>query len=365
MNPARSSRLGAASALLAVFLLAACGGDQTNKNPDAGTTGSRDGGTRTQAGGPPAGEIRFGIPEAPAKPEGAIRLTTYNIENLFDDIDDPTLSGRDEDIDDLKPREERAAAAAAIRAVDADILCLQEVESLEALLWFRDEFLADMGYEHVASIDAGNERGIEQSVLSRYPIKSVENWPGAELGGTHPEMYGNEPNDYAGQPILLRRSPLKAVVEIPGADGPYALTLFVMHHKSGRYNNYWREAEARYMVAKLRDELSADPDENIVVLGDFNAQRGADSVEPYLDAGFVDPFDPWEGAETERITHSSGRRIDLLLLSPTVLPEVVPGSAFVLGTIARPAGADWRSPAPEGYASDHYPVSVDLVPVDR
>ncbi len=45
---------------------------------------------------------RFGQAEAPAKEAGTFRLTTYNIENLFDDVDDPTLSGDNEDIDDTK-----------------------------------------------------------------------------------------------------------------------------------------------------------------------------------------------------------------------------------------------------------------------
>ena len=58
--------------------------------------------------------------------------------------------------------------------VDADVLCLQEVESRAALESFRDTWLRDLGYAHVASLDAGDERGIEQSVLSRHEIASAE-----------------------------------------------------------------------------------------------------------------------------------------------------------------------------------------------
>ena len=81
---------------------------------------------------------RFGGDEVPAKTNGAFRLTTYNIENLFDDVDDPTLTDRNEDIDDTKPHHELLAAARAIREVNADVLCLQEIESREALDWFID-----------------------------------------------------------------------------------------------------------------------------------------------------------------------------------------------------------------------------------
>ena len=111
--------------------------------------------------------VRFGLKEAPLKHAGAIRLATYNVENLFDAIDDPDLSGRNEDIDDAKPEAELQGLADAIHALDADVLALEEVESEAVLTWFRDTYLSDMGYTALASIDAGDGRGIEQSVIVR------------------------------------------------------------------------------------------------------------------------------------------------------------------------------------------------------
>ena len=68
-----------------------------------------------------------------------------------------------------------------IKELDADILCLQEVESEEALRWFRDAYLADMGYEYLVSHDVGYYRGIEQSVLSRFPISNPTIWKNEDL----------------------------------------------------------------------------------------------------------------------------------------------------------------------------------------
>jgi len=304
---------------------------------------------------------RFGVAQAPPKAAGAVRLTSYNLENLFDDRDDPTLSGRDEDIDDRKPEHELRACAMAIREVDPDILCLQEVESREALDWFVERFLSGMGYEHIVSIDAGNSRGIENAVLSRFPITHAENWPNKPLGGVHPDLYGDKPNWHAGEPIAFRRSPLRVDVQIPGSGGDdETLTLFVMHHKSGRYNDYWREAEARGTLELIDEVREAHPDRAVCVLGDFNAMVADASVRTYLDNGFVDVFGPRRETAAV-ITHESGRRIDLILANDEAAAWMDLDGAFVYGTAARPASVDWREMDTfEGYAADHYPVSVDL-----
>lgn len=308
---------------------------------------------------------RFGIAHAPAKAPGTFRLTTYNIENLFDDVDDPTLSGDNEDIDDAKPHHQMFAAARAIREVNADVLCIEEVESREALDMFITKYIPDMGYDHVISLDAGNSRGIENAVLSRYPLSNPELWIGKELGGIHPDNYGpNGKNFYAGEPIAFRRSPLKLDVEIPSADESgtsWTLTLFVVHHKSGRYSGYWREAEAR-TIAKLAHEVEAEhPGRAIVILGDFNAQASDESVKIYLRDGFHDLFTDASSSDRTKMTHESNRRIDLMLLNDAAKAQLVADSAFVLGTAARPEGVDWHVlDTFEGYASDHYPVSASF-----
>jgi hypothetical protein len=62
-----------------------------------------------------------------------------------------------------------------------------------------------------------------------------------------------------------------------------------------------------------------------------------------------------------RQTHTSGRVIDYMLLNHAALGELVTGSGFVKGTSAE--DYDWRNDSiPTGYASDHYPIAIDLVP---
>ena len=310
-------------------------------------------------------DIRFGTPTPPAKQPNSIRLATYNVENLFDAVDDPALSGQNEDKDALKPDKACRAAAETIRLLDADILALEEIESEAALRWFRDTYLTNLGYDHLASLDAGDERGIEQSVLSRFPIKSTKNFPRQALEGVHPAKAPDAPE---GSPLTFHRSPLFVEVEVPPARGandkPYTLTLVVIHMKSGARSAYWREAEAKGALSLIDRFQKENPAVNIAVLGDFNSQPADASYKSFIASGLTDTLSNRDGTP-KFITHESGRTIDYLLVNSNLAPEIIPGSAFVFGRPARPAGVDWRTyPAPDGYASDHYPVSIDITPVD-
>lgn len=315
-----------------------------------------------------------------AKAAGTVRLVSYNVENLFDNHDDPTLSGDQEDIDDAKPPEELKALAATLRALDADIVALQEIESLAALTEFRDAHISDLGYIHVVSIDSGDSRGIENAVLSRFPLSDPQVWPNLPLGGTHPELWGNQPNYHAGEPITFRRSPLRVSVTIPAPTPaqpvspvnpafepgkPYELTLFVVHFKSGFHGGYWREREAVKTVELIADFVSTRPDANYVVVGDLNSTPDEAPCRALLDAGMIDAFSPLR-APNPLVTHASERSIDYVLVSPTMSREYRQDAVFVHPTPWRAPDADWRTtPAPPGYVSDHRPLVIDIVPVDR
>ncbi len=317
---------------------------------------------------------RLGVSAPPPKAEGAIRLATYNILNLFDEQDDPSLSGRFDDWFDndkgmrAKPADQQAAVAATMRLLDADVIGLEEIESFDALIEFREKYLQGMGYDHVVSIDVGQERGIEQAVLSRFPIREATVWPTQSLGGVHPAMVGSRKNDLAGQPIDSRRSPLRVVVEVPAerAGGkPYELTLFVVHHKSGFGYDYWREREVAKLMETIREMQSRDPSRNIAVVGDFNARPQDRPVRMYSEAGMIDTLANRVEGEAKYLTHESDRTIDFIFVNGALQNEIVENSAFVLGTPLRAKGADWRTtPPPEGFAADHQPVAVDIMPRD-
>ncbi|HMN39274.1 MAG TPA: endonuclease/exonuclease/phosphatase family protein [Phycisphaerales bacterium] len=317
---------------------------------------------------PMKGVVRHGRVDPIAKPTtGApVRIATYNIENFFDNALPAGGSGGGTAV---KPAAHRRAAAEAIHKINADIIALQEIESKEVLTRFRDEYLKDMGYAYVCSLDAGDGRGIEQSLLSRFPISDEKNWPGVALDAVHPNNLGNKKNPEAGKPIVLHRSPLRATVSVPAREGAKAvdITFFVVHHKSGPYYGYEREAEAAKVLSLVREFEKDHPGRPVLVLGDFNARMTESPVEIYTGGGLVSAMTGVPGGveSTEFTSHVSGRTIDHILVNAPGAAMVALDSRFVLGTLQRPEGVDWRkTQPPAGYCSDHYPVVVDLIVAD-
>jgi endonuclease/exonuclease/phosphatase family metal-dependent hydrolase len=313
---------------------------------------------------------RFGHSEPFPRTEGAIRIATYNLLNLFDHEDDPKLSGEHDDLPMATSDERCRALAAAIRAVDADIIALQEVESLACLTWFRDTYLPDLGYDCIVSHDAGYYRGVEQSVMSRFPITSSKVWPGINLDDIQRVGPGwEEIPEEDRQGMTMQRSPLRVDIAV---NDDYELTMFVLHHKAGRYRHQ-REAEAVKVIELIDEVRSRDPSRNIVVLGDFNTAPWDKSLRLYLQAGMIDTLahriiPRWEEDDVTETnlykTHESDRVIDYILLNSAAHREFVIGSAHVYGTLFD-EDYDWREdPFPAGYAADHYPVIIDLVPRD-
>ena len=351
-----------------VAILSTCGvliggGTVFGQAPSSGTKKAE----KVAADGP---GHRFGRVEPIAKPKGAIRVCSYNVLNLFDPFDDPGLQGEYDDLAMATPRERCEAIAKAIRAVDADVLCLQEVEGEDALRWFRDEFLADQGYDHLVSRDVGYYRGVEQSVLSRFPINAVTIWPEEGLADMEAKKTGDGWTEDGEMPSRFQRSPLMVDVEVPATKDrdSYELTVVVVHHKSGRHRRQ-RESEALQLVDLLGQRLQKEPKANIMVLGDFNANPGDRSVKVYKDAGFVNAYDHrWMKSGDSRAlfrTHESDRAIDYMMLHPNLDAEVVDGSFQVVGTMHPGDAYDWRKDEPPaGYAADHYPLVIDVRPVE-
>jgi hypothetical protein len=324
---------------------------------------------------PPPGMF-YGIEKARPKSKGALRLATYNVENLFDQKDDPANPF---DQDEMTDEARLQNLAKTIRELDADILCLEEVESKECLLWFRDNYLKGLGYEYAASEDNGYNRGIEQSVLSRVPIEKAEVYTGADLVISDMEARRNAdaakrlggtwaPPAKGAIPERFQRSPMR--VDLKTKDG-YPLTVFVVHFKAGRDFDHQRELEALQVEAWVEAELAKNPDANIAVVGDYNGTPNDMNVKALRmsDDGLVSAydwrFDPKAKAATYA-THASERAIDFIVMSSGLAADCVDGSYFVLGTMQLHREADWRTAEkPKGYASDHMPVSIELVPKDK
>jgi endonuclease/exonuclease/phosphatase family metal-dependent hydrolase len=318
----------------------------------------------------PAG-FWYGTKKAPAKKKGAIRVAAYNVENLFDGVDDPALQGEYDDIKMVTKEGRLQALADAIERLDADILCVEEIESLECLTWFRDKYLKKLGYEHAYSEDVGYYRGVEQGCLSRFPIVSHKTYVAESLEDMVGKRDGEGWTTKKGESEdKFQRSPLRLDFDVDG----YRLTLFSVHYKAGgKAFAYQREGEALQTIEFVKDILKEDPAANVAVLGDFNASPSDKTTKAFVEAGFRSAYDfrVTKKGNTKDLytTHDSGRAIDFIMMSKGMADDAVDSSFFVLSVVHPASDYDWRKDpdkekVPPGYASDHYPIAIDIMPKD-
>jgi endonuclease/exonuclease/phosphatase family metal-dependent hydrolase len=183
-----------------------------------------------------------------------VRLATFNVENLFARFKfeqgiDPKQAVKDgwtaeETVFRTASPEAKKITGQAIKATQADILCLQEVENLDALKRFRNEFVGgSKAYEFALSIDGNDPRFIDVAVLSKYPIVHARSYAHLRQGNT----------------ALFSRDCLEVDVLI----GSETLTLFVQHYKSmmgGRKKTRARRAvQVRKTKQIIRDRFGAKP----------------------------------------------------------------------------------------------------------
>lgn len=203
--------------------------------------------------------------------------------------------------------------ARTISDINADVICLIEVENRPLLQMFHDDLLFKQfiepagkpGYDFILLIDGNDQRGIDVAVMSRLPILWVRS-------------HIHERTLYNGKLVpMFSRDCLEIQIELPDEK---RLHLMVNHFKSMGYSpgndplsNRRREGQAKRVA-----ELVAEHDlqhEYIVVAGDLNADATSPSLSPLLaKEGLYNvnlELDP-----SQRGTYRTGReQLDYLIIS--------------------------------------------------
>lgn len=272
---------------------------------------------------------------AHAQERQRLTLAAYNIENLVDVFDDPYY---EDEQTKLKPHEDIRAVAEVIRAIDADVMALVEVENEGVLRAMVHDFLGDMGYEHVVAGMTNDGRGMRTGVVSRLPILSVTSYRFLVL-----TLPGHDKSWKFARDLLhvkLQATPRRT------------LDVFVVHFKSRRFSSgdpnssNWRLAEAtaaRRIIGRL---LAEDPQAWIAMMGDFN-----DTPQTTTITSLLSPYDNGLSltdvhaslAAEQRITYRIKpyrSTIDYILASPDLARRLVPGSAKLFDDEAMMSGSD-------------------------
>lgn len=281
------------------------------------------------------------------------RVAAYNVENY---LDQPGGTRP------LKSAEAKAKVRESIRAMNPHVIALEEMGQPSALQELR-ESLKTEGFdypfwEHVTGFDTN----IFVAMLSKYPI--VARRP-----------HTNQMFLLSGRRFQVSRGFVDVDIKV---NDKYQFTLIAAHLKSKRPvpvadESELRMEEAKALRAVVDARLQANPNANIVVLGDFNDTKDSPSTKAIVGKGkfkLVDtrpaerngdnPSPRKNGYAPAKVTwtyfyekEDGYFRIDYLLLSPGMSREWVQAETYI------PAITNW------GIGSDHRPLLATFEATDK
>ena len=292
---------------------------------------------------PVVGCLSFGLICGASSAE-LFRVATYNLNNYL-------VAGSESR--PAKSAESRHQIRTNLRALNADVLALEEMGSPDDLAELRSSLQSEgLNYPHWEWVP-GADTNIHVAELSRFPI--VARRP-----------HTNESFLLYGRRFRVSRGFAEVDIKV---SPNYSFTLMAAHLKSRRVSAKADEAEIREQEAILLREridayLQANPNANLIVLGDFNDTRDSAAIRSIRGHGkftLVDTRPAERNGDDIRRSNSrtspmtitwthyyaledSYSRIDYIFLSSGMAREWNAIDTYVL------AGANW------GLASDHRPI---------
>lgn len=237
-------------------------------------------------------QITTSIKPNPLPAAGADQFSVagMNLENFFDDVDDPGIKEDVVSAEIFERRLQKISAAVRDNLRSPDVIGVIEVENLAALKRLADRLnsdsvksgAADPRYEAYL-IDGNDGRGIDNGFLVKASrIKVLE----VRQVGKKDEYK----NPKTGESDLLNDRPplmIRASVADPKSGKPFEFTAVVNHMKSmlgysdpKQQDNVRmkKRLQAEFLAKFVQDRQKADPVERIILLGDFNSYQFNDGI---------------------------------------------------------------------------------------
>lgn len=273
-----------------------------------------------------------------------LRIANFNVENLFSrytilNLESKEREKADLDLENLslankvrkgqtltqlrrEPINEIAQqnTAKIIDLVNADIICLQEVEGLPTLREFAERIIEPIQkesknkpYKYFMSIDGNDQRGIDVAIMSRYPFGNIK---------TH--MYESDP---VTKKQLFSRDCLE--VEILAKNEK--LNFLLNHFKSqisskGDQNGIKKRTRQANRVAEIIHELSSsNSNGRYIVAGDFNDAPSGESLKTLLskDTGMYNSIKEMNSNDQWTYIHGTKKQqLDYLLVSENLKSKI-------------------------------------------
>ena len=328
--------------------------------------------------------------------KNSLTVMTYNVENLFDSLDDP---GKDDEtylpIEVKKTARHRAKCQQASRdyyrklcleedwseskikrkltrladvilqvrgGKGPDILILQEVENLNIAERLRLNYLTKAGYGPSILIEGPDKRGIDVAILSRLPIRKK-----SQLHKINLTFIDKETKKEV--PARPTRGILQATFTLPGDK---SLTVFGVHFPSQGNPTKAR----RTAIKKLNALKKALPKtEYVIAAGDFNISSKEDAKEGLFSKELASEWlvSHQIGCDTCEGTHAyrgGWSFLDAILFSKNFQSELwtVDPKSIRIPNKSLYQMNHWGAPARFGDGlsqkgvSDHWPLAADIMP---
>lgn len=226
----------------------------------------------------------------PSPKSNEFLVAGMNLENFFDDVDDPGTTDDVLSTEGLQKRMKKISIAVRMHLQLPDVIGTVEVENLAVLKRLVQKInadtvaggMADPKYEAYL-VEGNDQRGIDVGFLVKSSrIKVIET---KQFGKD--EKYKNPvKNEDA---FLNDRPPLmlRASIEDPKTKAPVEFTVIVNHLKS--FNGYndpkiqddvrlKKRLQSEFLAKLVNERQKAHPDECIVLVGDFNSYQFGDGI---------------------------------------------------------------------------------------
>jgi 5'-nucleotidase len=311
-------------------------------------------------------------PAAPPEVGGDFSVASFNVFNYFTTLttENPDARGADSAEDFAV---QKAKIVAAINALDADVVVLQEIENSVKLAEPADEALADLVtalntaagaevWDYVSTPAALHDAAITDFITNAIIFKTDAV---ATVGDSFTQIDESVWD--------IAREPIAQTFELLSTGKVF--TVVANHFKSksgsgaepadgqGQFNA--ERVEQATSLAALVDTITADPakSEDVFLVGDFNSYAQEDPIQVFTDAGYVDLLPELTDDQYTYTFDGELGSLDHIIATPSAAASVTGAGVWSINSPEwsdRGYEFDAADPGDVYRSSDHDPIKVGV-----
>lgn len=280
-----------------------------------------------------------------------VKILSWNVEHFIDQHDNPYINNnRENEGSRMEGKEELLIKA--IKAVDADIVVLQEFESVQYLAQLVSEYMPEAGYLFFADAESYSWY-MNVVIMSKVPLGTIYGY-----GALYTPVPGILTDEGVEETQININTRMWSIDVFPNKDYEFVLT--GVHLKAGRgeRNEQMRIGQINFLKTQFTRFIKEDKKTNLMMVGDFNCTPESKEFQRALEGkrgnAFVDPL-----AGTGVFSHPSrepARRIDHIIVNKNMRKELAPGSVKIEDVLSREEMVK---------LSDHMPVIATFTARDK